>query len=288
MAHDADIDLERARSAEALELALLEHAQDLGLRDQREVGHLVEEERAAVRELEASFLASRGAGERALLVSEQLGLEERLGQRRAVDGDERAVAPSRALVDRARHQLLPGAALALDQNRRRAVGDLLDEGQHAAEGGARADHLPLGANVLELLLESPVLLDQVAPLERLVDQLDELLAPERLGREVVGAVLHRLHGFLDGAEGGQQDHVDVRHDRLGGPQELEPGEARHPEVGDDEVDAAGLNPFQRRSPVRGEHHPIAFAGQGALEALPQAGVVIGDEQSRGLSHPSLA
>src|SRR5207249_10153465 len=107
------------------------------------------------------------AGERAVLVSEQLGVEERLGQGRAVDGDERAVAPSRALVDRARHELLPGAALALDQNRRRAVGDLLDEGQHAAEGGARADHLPLGANVLELLRESPVLLDQVAPLERL-------------------------------------------------------------------------------------------------------------------------
>src|SRR5207245_6922440 len=119
--HDADIDLERARSAEALELALLEHAQDLGLRDQREVGHLVEEERAAVREFEASFLASRGAREGALLVSEQLGLEERLGQRRAVDGDERTVAPSRALVDRARHQLLPGTTLALDQKDRKSV-----------------------------------------------------------------------------------------------------------------------------------------------------------------------
>src|SRR3989441_241461 len=137
-----------------------------------------------------------GAGERALLVAEQLGLEERLRQRRAVDGDEGPVAPRRALVDRARHQLLTRPALALDENRRRAVGGLLDERQHPPPGRAGADHLTLGAEVLQLLLERPVLLDQIAPLEGLVDELDELLPPERLGEEVVGAVLHRLHGFL--------------------------------------------------------------------------------------------
>jgi len=101
-----------------------------------------------------------------------------------------------------------------DENRRGAVGDLLDEGQHPPERGARADHLSLGANVFQLLLERLVLLDQVAPLEGLVDELQQLLAPERLGEEVVGAVLHRLDRFLDGAERRQQDHVDVGPDRL--------------------------------------------------------------------------
>ena len=191
-------------------------------------------------------------------------------------------------MDRARHQLLTGAALALDENRRGAVGDLLDEREHPPERGARADHLSLGPDVFQLLLERLVLLDQVAALEGLVDQLDELLAAERLGQEVVGAVLHRLHGLLDRAEGGQQDHVDVGHDRLRRPEELEPGQARHPEVGHDEIDTAGLNALQRRPSVRGEHHPIAFAGQGALEALAQPGIIVGDQQGRGLSHPSLA
>ena len=54
----------------------------------------------------------RGAGERALLVAEQLALEQRLRQRGAVDRHERsrrALAPG---VQRARGDLLAGAALA--------------------------------------------------------------------------------------------------------------------------------------------------------------------------------
>ena len=57
-------------------------------------------------------------GERALRVTEQLALEQRLGHRRAVDRDERPVLAPRPLVDRARDDLLAGAALAGDQHRR--------------------------------------------------------------------------------------------------------------------------------------------------------------------------
>ena len=45
------------------------------------------------------------------LVSEQLGLEQVLGDRRAVDGDEAALAAA-LLVDGAREQFLAGAACA--------------------------------------------------------------------------------------------------------------------------------------------------------------------------------
>ena len=50
---------------------------------------LVEEQRAALGQLEAAPLARLRAGEGALLVAEQLGLDQRLRQRRAVDLDER-------------------------------------------------------------------------------------------------------------------------------------------------------------------------------------------------------
>jgi hypothetical protein len=43
-----------------------------------------------------------GPGEGALLVAEQLALEERLGDGGAVDGEERLVGPVRLLVDRPR------------------------------------------------------------------------------------------------------------------------------------------------------------------------------------------
>ena len=48
-----------SRAAQPLELALLQHAQELRLGHRREVADLVEEQRAAVGQLEAALLARR-------------------------------------------------------------------------------------------------------------------------------------------------------------------------------------------------------------------------------------
>src|SRR5262249_9313336 len=74
---DPDIGVPRPRAAEPFELALLQHPQQLRLNLERQIADLVEEQRAAVGELEASDLAGVGAGERALVVAEQLALEQR-------------------------------------------------------------------------------------------------------------------------------------------------------------------------------------------------------------------
>ena len=74
---DADVDVQRLGAADPLETPLLERAQDLRLQRQRQLADLVEEQRAAMRQLEPAGLARRRAGERALLVAEQLGLEQR-------------------------------------------------------------------------------------------------------------------------------------------------------------------------------------------------------------------
>ena len=89
---DAHVDRDRLHAADAHELALLEHAQQLDLRRRRNLADLVEEERSRIGELEASEPPLGRAGERALLVAEQLALEQRLGQRADVHGDERLVA----------------------------------------------------------------------------------------------------------------------------------------------------------------------------------------------------
>ncbi len=82
------------------------------------LGDLVEEERAAVGFLEQALARADGAGERAARVAEQLALEQRLADRRAVDGHERARRALAVGVHRARDQLLAGAALARDQHGR--------------------------------------------------------------------------------------------------------------------------------------------------------------------------
>src|SRR5690606_16772356 len=98
--------LDRPGSAQPLDLALLQDAQQLHLDRGGHLAHLVEEERAAVRPLEATLLARDGAGERAALVAEQLALEDRLRERRAVDRHERPRRARRVVVQRPRRELL--------------------------------------------------------------------------------------------------------------------------------------------------------------------------------------
>ena len=74
--HDARIDADGAALADALELVLLQHAQQLDLQLRTHAGDFVEEDRAAVGRLEAAGLVVDGAGERALDVAEQFAFEQ--------------------------------------------------------------------------------------------------------------------------------------------------------------------------------------------------------------------
>jgi len=70
--------------ADALDFARLEKAEEQRLHAQAHLAHFVHEDRAAMGHLEPSALVAVRAREAALDVSEQLGLEQRLGQSRPV------------------------------------------------------------------------------------------------------------------------------------------------------------------------------------------------------------
>ena len=116
---------------------LLERAQNLRLQRQRQVADLVEKQRAAVRQLELAGLARHRAGEGALLVAEELGLEQVVGNRRAVDRHERAVGPRAQRVQRPREQLLARAALPFEQHRRIRARRALQRENRRASATAR-------------------------------------------------------------------------------------------------------------------------------------------------------
>jgi len=109
----AHVHVDGGAAAEPLELPLLEHAQELGLELLVELSDLVQEERPPVGELDAAAALDVGAGERALLVAEELALEEALREDGAVDGDEGALRARAHRVERPRRHLLAGAALSL-------------------------------------------------------------------------------------------------------------------------------------------------------------------------------
>src|SRR5262249_56272579 len=89
----ADVDGDRVVAAHAADRVLLERPEELGLERRRELADLVEKARSAGRRLEETAPRRDRAGEGAALVAEQLRLEERLGQGRAVDHDEGAGGP---------------------------------------------------------------------------------------------------------------------------------------------------------------------------------------------------
>ena len=106
---DADVRLDLLDAAHPAEPPLLEDAEDLRLEGRRHVPDLVEEERAAVRELHEPLLGPLRVRERALLIAEELAFEEVLGERAAVHLDEGALAPRAPVVDLAREELLQAA-----------------------------------------------------------------------------------------------------------------------------------------------------------------------------------
>ncbi len=119
---DAAIGLDRVRSADSLESAVLKHAQQLGLHSQGHLADFVEEQSASLGQLEPAFLLAIGAGEGPAFVAEELALEQVLRQGRTVDGDQRPAARDVAEMNRLGHELLAGSGFARDEDgaRRRA------------------------------------------------------------------------------------------------------------------------------------------------------------------------
>ena len=140
----ADIELPGARAADAFELALLQDAQELGLQLRRQFADLVEKDGAAFGHLELALLLRHGAGEGALLVSEQLAFQQRLGERGAVDGDEGFGGARAEAVQGAGHQFLARAGLAQDEHRSILWSHAGNQPEHLVDRDALAGNAGFG------------------------------------------------------------------------------------------------------------------------------------------------
>ena len=148
----AQVDRRGPGRADRQHLALGQHAQQAGLQGARHVADLVEEQRAAVGLLDQAFLAlGAGAREAAGQVAEQFALDQRLGNRRAVDRHERPAAALAAAVQRLGEILLAAAGLAGDQQADGAVDEpggardlAVERGVATRQRGQRRGHLALG------------------------------------------------------------------------------------------------------------------------------------------------
>ena len=97
-------------------------------------------------DFEEAGLVAHGAGESTAHVPEEFGLQQRFGQRGAVDGHERPAGARALIVDHPHDEFLAGAALSVDQDRRVQRRDPRRELEHILHGRAAGDEL-LGRGV---------------------------------------------------------------------------------------------------------------------------------------------
>ena len=232
---DAHIDLGRMRIAHALELALLQDPQQLHLQPRAHRADLVEKERALVRLFEPSQPVGDGARERAADMAEQLGLEQRLGDRAAVERHE-PVHPARAVVvDGARDDFLSRSGLTGDEERAVRGRDGLQQLKQVSHRAALADDPFEPIALLELRAQVGILGPQPPLLERRIEHVEQFVDLKRLADEIPRAALDGFDGVFQGAVSGDDDGDDVGIAADGGLDDGGAVDARQPQVGDDDV-----------------------------------------------------
>ena len=141
-------------------------------------------------------------------------------------------------------------------------------------GGAVADDLPLVPELHHLATQTLVLAAQAHDLERLVDRELELLRPHRLRDVVDRAGLDRRDRVLDAPVSGEHDQRRLVSLLPEQGEELEPGQPRHPIIGDDQVDRRVLQRLQRLRNVVRRHRLVPGALERVLEDQPDRWLVI--------------
>src|SRR5262245_27431804 len=286
----AHVGADRLAATDALERLLLQYPQDLRLGRQRHVADLVKKQGAAVGLLEPADAAALRPGEGALLVAEQLALQQRLRDGGAVQGQKRRLGPRAVLVDGPGHQLLARAALAGDQHRERLVGDAADGLVHLLHGRARTDD---GFARLVLVRRRPRhhgrLAHQAGDLQRLAEHAVQLLQVQWLEQVIVSPLPHRFDGRI-----GRPDHSD-QYDRDAGvdlvdlPQDVHAGLVGQAQVEKNNVRPSVTGAFEALPACGGDLDPVRGRGEHLAHLVrEQVRVVIDQEQAgHGMRAPAV-
>ncbi len=157
---DSGGDLDRLLTTDSLKLAVLQHAEQLRLRGFVQISDFVEKDRATVGQLELAASERRRTRERALLVSEQLALDQFGRNRRAVDLDERSRGKRALAVNVRGQQLLARARLADSRTRHIGSRHLRRLLHGVLKDWRRSDHLRRSSDQFAIAL---VLALQIRP-----------------------------------------------------------------------------------------------------------------------------
>jgi len=266
-------------AAHPLELHLLEDPQQFRLQVQRHFTDLVQKHRAVARQFELSQFPRDCAGKGTLFVAEQFGLQQRLDNRRTVHRNVGLIA-SRIVVNHLGDQLLTGAALSLDQDRRAVLRDDADRFEdlaHLFPGPDDVPHLEVAGRFHQQAID---LLFHFAGFQRLFYGHVQLVDVHRFVDVVESPALHGADRRIHIMMGGNHDHLDVLFVLA---QILQNGESVHigkPDVEDHHIRRCFDKSVEPLGAGRGGHHLIALFGEIQFKRLADGTVVIDHENFR--------
>ncbi len=222
-------------------------------------------------------------GEGSLLVAEQGGFHEIVGDRAAIHGDERLAAALARPLDRPGQHLLADTGFALDQHGNVGLRRALGEPDHPIHVRA------LGGEILETqrsrgaAAHPPHFLFELIDAERVLDRNLQPFGAGGFDHEIDGAGPHGVHDGVDGAVRGLDDdrRVDAALPHLG-----EDGQPIHA-AGHDEVEENHVDAFARPQQVEtvetvlGDPSLEAEAAHHRLGEAALNGIVVDDQDGGG-------
>ena len=204
----------------------------------------------------------------------------------AVHGDEGTPAAGAALMQGTRHQLLAGAALAGDEDRRVARTDRVDAIEHAQRRGRRANDggaiVTLGearACFTELPVDSALIGDPL-------DAHRQLIEIERLGEVIVGALLERGDRVSYRAESGHEDDIGLRRLLADAAEHRHAVDLGQAHVAQDQVEQPPGQEARRLGPIPRGGDGVAGGTQTGLDQRAEVRLVVDQEHRKGCAHPA--
>ena len=272
---DAHVDLD-ARLACITQVGLLvKHTRQPTLQRHRQIGDFFQQQSPAMSQFEGAR-DTQGVALGLAFRAEQFDFQTLGRQGRAIHDDERTFGPLGPLVDQAGHGLLAAARRTRHQDAAAGRRDLVERAAHTRRIARRADERDFAPGAAA---ETGVLALQLVGFDRAVDDQQQAVGLERLLDEIVGAVLDRRNGGVDGAVAADHDHRNRRVLVADYFQELEPVElaALKPDVEDDERRAALSHRVDRLGAVVRATSGMALILEDAGNQRADVAFVVDDE-----------
>src|SRR5262249_54037558 len=242
---DAHVDGDGRIAADRPDLALLQHAQQLGLHFERKLADFVEKNGSAICGLKKTSLRFDGSRKSTFFVTEELAFHQRGDERAAVDGDKRSLRHGAAEMDRSSYEFFAGTALPSDEHRRARVFQAGNHAQDVLDGGRGAYVAGKIIFGVDALAQKFVFRHQTDFFRHALQQQAHLFDTKGLFDVVVSAQLHGVHGGFDGAVAGHDSDFRAGKKRFGLAEQLDARLSGKLQVGENEIGCFLFDPRQR-------------------------------------------